>query len=74
MGRTDSGAVGKFHLFLLPVFVAVARTNNIDAVLVFTLLLATWMLMKAVMTQRWTWLVGSFAVVGIGFNMRKMRR
>ncbi|WP_031408947.1 glycosyltransferase family 39 protein [Geobacillus vulcani] len=56
-----------------PAFVAVARTNNIDAVLVFTLLFATWMLMKAVITQRWTWLVGSFAVVGIGFNMKMLQ-
>ncbi|OQP17061.1 MULTISPECIES: glycosyltransferase family 39 protein [Geobacillus] len=56
-----------------PVFVAVARTNNIDAVLVFTLLVAVWMLMKAVMTKRLAWLIGSFAVVGVGFNMKMLQ-
>lgn len=56
-----------------PVFVAVARTNNIDAVLVFTLLVAVWMLMKAVMTKRLAWLLGSFAVVGVGFNMKMLQ-
>ena len=33
---------------LTPIAVAVSRTNNIDSMLVFTLLLGTWCLMKAV--------------------------
>lgn len=53
-----------------PIAVAVSRTNNIDSLLVFTLLLATWMLFRAINTQKPLWVLGAFAVIGIGFNMK----
>jgi 4-amino-4-deoxy-L-arabinose transferase-like glycosyltransferase len=56
-----------------PIFVAVARTNNIDAILIFTLLGAAWALMKAVQKQRVSWLFVSFALVGVGFNMKMLQ-
>jgi 4-amino-4-deoxy-L-arabinose transferase-like glycosyltransferase len=56
-----------------PIFVAVARTNNIDAILIFTLLAASWALMKAVRKQRVSWLLVSFALVGVGFNMKMLQ-
>lgn len=56
-----------------PIFVAVARTNNIDAILIFTLLAAAWALMKAVRKQRLSWLLASFALVGVGFNMKMLQ-
>jgi 4-amino-4-deoxy-L-arabinose transferase-like glycosyltransferase len=56
-----------------PIFVAVARTNNIDAILIFTLLVAAWTLMKAVRKQRLSWLLISFALVGVGFNMKMLQ-
>ncbi|EZP75785.1 glycosyl transferase family protein [Parageobacillus genomosp. 1] len=56
-----------------PIFVAVARTNNIDAILIFTLLVAAWALMKAVQKQRLSWLFVSFALVGVGFNMKMLQ-
>jgi 4-amino-4-deoxy-L-arabinose transferase-like glycosyltransferase len=40
---------------LTPITVAVSRTNNIDSMLVFTLLLGTWCLMKAVKQGRLLW-------------------
>jgi 4-amino-4-deoxy-L-arabinose transferase-like glycosyltransferase len=56
-----------------PIFVAVARTNNIDAILIFTLLVATWALMNAIRKQRLLWLLISFALVGVGFNMKMLQ-
>ncbi|WP_111645035.1 glycosyltransferase family 39 protein [Paranoxybacillus vitaminiphilus] len=56
-----------------PIFVAVARTNNIDAILIFTLLAAAWALMKSVHKQKISWLLFSFALVGIGFNMKMLQ-
>jgi 4-amino-4-deoxy-L-arabinose transferase-like glycosyltransferase len=53
-----------------PIAVAVSRSNNIDSMLVFTLLLATWMLFKAVNTGKPGWAIGGFAIIGVGFNMK----
>ncbi|MBB5326065.1 4-amino-4-deoxy-L-arabinose transferase-like glycosyltransferase [Anoxybacillus tepidamans] len=56
-----------------PIFVAVTRTNNLDTILIFTLLVATWALMKSIHTKKVSWLIISFALVGIGFNMKMMQ-
>ncbi|OPY60828.1 MAG: Dolichyl-phosphate-mannose-protein mannosyltransferase [Pelotomaculum sp. PtaU1.Bin065] len=56
-----------------PIAVAVSRTNNIDSLLVFTLLLATWMLFRAVNNQKLAWLLGAFAMIGVGFNMKMLQ-
>ncbi|MDP4161129.1 MAG: glycosyltransferase family 39 protein, partial [Bacillota bacterium] len=56
-----------------PVAVAVSRTNNVDSLLVFTLLVATWMLFRAVKTKKWIWSVASFAMIGVGFNIKMLQ-
>lgn len=56
-----------------PIFVAVTRTNNLDTMLIFTLLVATWALIKSIHTKKATWLLVSFALVGVGFNMKMMQ-
>jgi 4-amino-4-deoxy-L-arabinose transferase-like glycosyltransferase len=55
-----------------PVAAAVSRTNNIDSLLVFTLLVATWMLFEAISKQKLSWLLGAFAMIGVGFNMKML--
>lgn len=56
-----------------PIAAAVSRTNNIDSLLVFTLLLATWLLFRSVkLSSIWS-LFGSFAVMGIAFNMKMLQ-
>ncbi|UOQ45823.1 glycosyltransferase family 39 protein [Halobacillus salinarum] len=56
-----------------PVAVAVSRTNNIDSMLVFTLLLATLLLFKGVRSgSKWS-IMAAFAVIGIGFNMKMLQ-
>ncbi|ANS77110.1 hypothetical protein AWM70_05990 [Paenibacillus yonginensis] len=55
-----------------PVAVSVSRTNNIDSMLVFALLLAVWFLFKGVKQhKRWAVIVG-FGLVGVGFNIKML--
>ncbi len=56
-----------------PIAVAVSRTNNIDSLLVFTLLVAAWMLFRGIREQKLPWLLGSFAMIGVGFNMKMLQ-
>lgn len=56
-----------------PVAVAVSRTNNIDSILVFTLLIATWMLFKGIREPKVSWVLGSFAMIGIAFNEKMLQ-
>ncbi len=56
-----------------PIAVAVSRTNNVDSILVFTLLAAAWMLFRAVKTRKWLWCIAAFALIGIGFNIKMLQ-
>lgn len=56
-----------------PIAVAVSRTNNIDSLLVFILLLATGMMFKAVKQQKVLWAIASFAMIGVGFNTKMLQ-
>lgn len=62
-----------FLMTLTPIVVADARTNNMDATLVFFLLLASFVLQKAVKKHS-LWLVSlAFALIGIGFNIKMLQ-
>lgn len=65
--------IAAFGMTFTPVAVAVSRTNNIDSLLVFTLLLASWLLFRAVRKGGIRSLLGAFAVIGIGFNMKMLQ-
>ncbi|GKU85211.1 glycosyltransferase family 39 protein [Niallia sp. NCCP-28] len=71
-GRT-SALISSLVLACSPIFVAVVRTNNVDSILILTLMSATWALMKAVEKQKLGWLILSFALVGVGFNVKMMQ-
>lgn len=58
---------------LTPIAVAVTRTNNMDAILVFVLLLVTFFLFKAVHRAKIGWLLLSFALIGVGFNVKMLQ-
>ncbi|MFD2618536.1 ArnT family glycosyltransferase [Terrilactibacillus laevilacticus] len=55
-----------------PIFVAVIRTNNVDSILIVTLLFATWALMKAMDKQKLRWFILSVILIGVGFNIKMM--
>lgn len=56
-----------------PIAAAVSRTNNIDSMLVFTLLAGTYFLMRAVKRGKLRWLLIAFALVAVGFNMKMLQ-
>lgn len=57
----------------VPVVAAVSRTNNIDSMLVFTLLLGSWFLFKG-SKQGSTWrILAAFALIGLAFNMKMLQ-
>lgn len=56
-----------------PIAVAVSRTNNIDSLLVFALLIATWMLFRAARVQNPAWALAAFAMIGVGFNIKMLQ-
>jgi 4-amino-4-deoxy-L-arabinose transferase-like glycosyltransferase len=56
-----------------PIAAAVSRTNNIDSMLVFTLLVAASLLFRGIKRSS-TWsLLGAFIVVGLAFNMKMIQ-
>ncbi|MCY8916874.1 glycosyltransferase family 39 protein [Bacillus atrophaeus] len=65
--------IAAFVMACTPIAVAVARTNNVDALLVFFLLLATWLLFKAVRKGKLIWLLAAFFIVGVGFNTKMLQ-
>ncbi len=58
---------------LTPIVVADSRTNNMDATLVFFLLLSVWFVQKAVLKgqQRYLWI--GFALMGVAFNVKMLQ-
>ncbi len=56
-----------------PIAAAVSRTNNVDGLLVFTLLLATWVLFKAIKAGTPIRFVVAFAIVGVAFNIKMLQ-
>ncbi|MCY7950814.1 glycosyltransferase family 39 protein [Bacillus inaquosorum] len=71
-GKT-AARIASFVMACTPIAVAVARTNNVDALLVFFLLLATWLLFKAIKKGKLIWLLAAFFVVGVGFNTKMLQ-
>ncbi|WP_312883506.1 glycosyltransferase family 39 protein [Paenibacillus germinis] len=56
-----------------PIAAAVSRTNNVDSMLVFTLVLATWMLFRGIRGNKWGWVVAAFGIIGVAFNMKMLQ-
>ncbi|WAA09212.1 glycosyltransferase family 39 protein [Fervidibacillus albus] len=68
-----AGLLSSLVLACSPIFVAVVRTNNVDSILILTLLMATWALMKSVERKKLNWFLLSVALVGVGFNIKMLQ-
>ncbi|MBS7528896.1 glycosyltransferase family 39 protein [Hazenella sp. IB182353] len=68
-----SGLLSATVFALTPIAVAVSRTNNPDSMLIFTLMLSTWCLFKAIDEHKTSYLFISAALIGIGFNIKMMQ-
>ncbi|WP_160724290.1 glycosyltransferase family 39 protein [Bacillus sp. USDA818B3_A] len=68
-----AGLLSSLVLACSPIFVAVVRTNNVDSILILTLLIAAWALMKAVDKKKLSWLLLSVFLIGVGFNIKMLQ-
>jgi 4-amino-4-deoxy-L-arabinose transferase-like glycosyltransferase len=67
-----AGLIAALVLAVTPVSVATQRNNTIDSLLVFTLLLSAWALIRAMETGRLRWLLLCALGIGLGFNIKMM--
>lgn len=67
-----AGCVAAALLSVTPIFIAAARSNNPDAILVLVLLLAVWCVSVAAETGRAGHLALAAAVLGLGFDTKML--
>ncbi len=72
--RIDGWAAvaGALALALFPSFVAISRTNNVDALLILLMILACDAALRACESGRWRSLLWSAALVGLAFNTKTL--
>ncbi len=70
---TSTARLAALMMAITPVAIAVQRSNNVDSLLVFCLLLATWMLFKGVKQHKALWIIAGFSMVGIAFNVKMLQ-
>ncbi|MDO9326837.1 MAG: glycosyltransferase family 39 protein, partial [Methanoregula sp.] len=68
-----AGLVSAFALAVTPIFVAVSRNGTMDGLLIFVLLLALWVALKAAREQSLPLLLISVFLIGIGFNIKMIQ-
>ncbi|MEN6396875.1 MAG: glycosyltransferase family 39 protein, partial [Methanoregula sp.] len=68
-----AGLVASLALAITPVFVAVSRNGTMDSQLIFVILLALWVALKAARERSLPWLLVSVVLVGIGFNIKMIQ-
>jgi 4-amino-4-deoxy-L-arabinose transferase-like glycosyltransferase len=68
----SAALLAAFFLAIMPVGVAVNRTNNTDSCLLVALLLAAWVFMRAVEEGRRRLLLASMALIGLAFNIKML--
>jgi 4-amino-4-deoxy-L-arabinose transferase-like glycosyltransferase len=68
-----AGLVSAFALAVTPIFVAVSRNGTMDGILIFVLLLALWVALKAAREQSLPHHLLAAALIGIGFNIKMIQ-
>ncbi|HEX3027445.1 MAG TPA: glycosyltransferase family 39 protein [Clostridia bacterium] len=67
-----AGIIASFALAITPIFIAVSRSNNPDAILVFLLVLAAWQLIEAANKGNLKHLILAAVLIGLGFNTKML--
>jgi 4-amino-4-deoxy-L-arabinose transferase-like glycosyltransferase len=68
-----AGLVSAFALAVTPIFVAVSRNGTMDGILIFVLLLALWVALKAAREQSLPLFLLSVTLIGVGFNTKMIQ-
>lgn len=69
----NTARLAALMMAITPVAIAIQRSNNVDSLLVFCLLLAAWMLLKGVKQQKTLWIIAGFSMVGVAFNVKMLQ-
>jgi 4-amino-4-deoxy-L-arabinose transferase-like glycosyltransferase len=69
----SAGLIAAFALATTPVFVSASRMETMDTQLIFVILLAVWVALKAARDHSFRLLVLSCVLVGIGFNIKMLQ-
>jgi len=67
-----AGVAGGLALAIFPSFVAISRTNNVDALLIFFMILSCDAAVSACESGRWRTLLWSGALIGLAFNTKTL--
>jgi 4-amino-4-deoxy-L-arabinose transferase-like glycosyltransferase len=67
-----AGVAGALALAVFPSFVAISRTNNVDALLIIFMILSCDAALSACESGRWRTLLWSGALVGLAFNTKTL--
>jgi len=68
-----AGLVAALALAVTPILVAVSRNGTMDTQLIFVLLLAVWVALRAARERSLPWLLVSVILIGIGFNIKMIQ-
>ena len=68
-----AGLIAALALAVTPIVVATSRNNTADMLLVLTVLVAAWAVVRATETGRLRWLLLCALIVGVGFNIKMMQ-
>jgi 4-amino-4-deoxy-L-arabinose transferase-like glycosyltransferase len=68
-----AGLVAALALAVTPIFVAVSRNGTMDTQLIFVILLAVWVVLKAARERSLPWLLVSVILIGIAFNIKMIQ-
>ena len=68
-----AGLVSSLALAITPIFTAVSRNETQDGLMIFIILLAVWVALKAAREQSLAYLLLSVVLVGIGFNIKMIQ-
>lgn len=68
----NAGLLSALIMAVTPVAVAISRSNNVDSLLVFVLLLATYALLRAIEKGNLAWLLLAAGLIGVGFNVKML--
>src|SRR5919199_1860777 len=67
-----AGLLAALVLAVTPISVATSRNNTMDMLLVLSVLLAAWAVIRAAETGRLSWLLLGAVMVGLGFNIKML--
>ena len=71
-GKT-AGLVSALALAVTPIFVAISRNETMDSLMIFVILLAVWVVLKAARERSLLYLLAAAALVGLAFNIKMIQ-